>query len=148
MQRRDFLRQSTQAAGTLAALHMIPHQAMLAADDARPGIVEFEPDAATGTSRAVRVRGLPLVYTPQWLALDAERRIVGPGDFQRQWETCWSHLDQSLQTAGSDPGRIVRLHVVVASAEVAEQARRALAGVPAAPLPPLPPFCATGKRSR
>ena len=59
----------------------------LAAQEATAPSIRYLPlDAPPGMSQAVIVEGLPLVYTRQFLPLDAEGKIDGEGSADQQIE--------------------------------------------------------------
>lgn len=106
---------------TLLTVLIIP----LAANAAEP-IRCIEPSAATGTSRAVMVGNVPLIYTPQVLAWNDDRKIVGAGDAEAQAKRVLSNLEEILGPANSSLGRMAKLNLYAVNDDVAAAALRAI----------------------
>jgi enamine deaminase RidA (YjgF/YER057c/UK114 family) len=99
------------------------------AADEQGSFVRYVPlDAPTGTSKAVVVQGLPLVYTRQLLPLDAKGKLVGEGAAGQQIEQVLTNLQSVLDAAGSGLDKLVRLHVYALSHETADSLLQELTG--------------------
>jgi len=88
-----------------------------AADGGKGTIRMISPDSATGTSAAVMVSGAHLAHTTQILPLGADGTVQDKGDAGRQAGRCMELVDAALREAGSELGRVVKLHICVASAD-------------------------------
>jgi len=91
-----------------------------------PSIRYLPLDAPAGTSRAVVVEGLPLVYTRQLLPLDSDGKLVGAGSANEQIEQVLNSLESVLGTVGSDLDKLVRLNVYALSHQAADRLRELL----------------------
>ena len=99
-----------------------------AAEDAAQSAVRYLPlDAPAGTSQAVVVQGVPLVYTRQLLPLDREGKLVGEGAVDKQVEQVLDNLKAVLEASGSGLDKLVRLNVYALSHEAAGRVRELLA---------------------
>jgi len=98
----------------------------VAQDTGRPSVRYFALDAPAGTSQAVVVQGMPLVYTRQLLALDREGKLVGEGSAEKQIEQVLANLETVLGAAGSGLGHLVRLNVYALSPQTADRVREQL----------------------
>lgn len=68
---------------------------------------------APGTCHAVAARGL--VYTAGVLPLDAEGRVVGAGDAEKQADCVFRNLDDILKASGATWGEVVVISSVDAA---------------------------------
>lgn len=57
--------------------------------------------ASRAFSSAVKVTGGTLVFLAGVTAVDGERRLVGPGDSDRQVEQVWENMRLTLEQAGA-----------------------------------------------
>jgi enamine deaminase RidA (YjgF/YER057c/UK114 family) len=84
------------------------------ADDNRP--LFLDPPTLPkppGYSQLVEVRGGATLYIAGQVALDAENRIVGPGDFAAQAEQVFKNIDLALRSRGGDIASLVKLNTYV-----------------------------------
>jgi len=91
-----------------------------------PSVRYLPLDAPAGTSRAVVVQGLPLVYTCQLLPLDGAGKLVGEGSADEQIEQVLTNLEAVLGTAGSGLDKLVRLNVCALSHQTTGRVRELL----------------------
>jgi len=105
------------------ALQDVPGQ-----ETTEPSLRYLPLDAPAGTSQAVVVEGLPLVYTRQLLPLDRMGKLVGEGSADEQIEQVLTNLEAVLGAAGSGLAHLVRLNVCALSHQTAERVREQLAG--------------------
>ncbi|HEY8503212.1 MAG TPA: RidA family protein, partial [Gemmataceae bacterium] len=86
-----------------------------------------EPDAETGSSKAVVVGPAPLAHTTQLFPLDAQGKLVGKGRPAEQAARVLDNIALALKEAKSGPERIVKLNVYAARLDVLGEVRKALA---------------------
>jgi enamine deaminase RidA (YjgF/YER057c/UK114 family) len=91
------------------------------------GLEYLEPEASSGTSKAVVVRGMALAHTSQLFPVDETGQLVAASDADRQIERVFERLSLALQEVDSSLDRTVRLHVYAARTEVADRVRQAMA---------------------
>src|SRR5262245_38637327 len=96
----------------LLALFLLGPVPRSLADDFR----DIEPNAATGSSRAVVVADLPLAHTGQLLPVDARGAVVGK-DAAEQCGKLFDDLAAVLAGVGSGLDRLVKLNVYAARGE-------------------------------
>lgn len=77
-------------------------------------IRSFENDSQTGTSQAVRVGGLPLIQTTQFLPLDLQQAVVGADNVSEQTRHVLKLANEALEAKGSSLARAVKLNVYLA----------------------------------
>ncbi|MCI0457130.1 MAG: DUF1080 domain-containing protein [Gemmataceae bacterium] len=97
------------------------------ATQAGEGPQYLDPDAATGSAKAVVVDPGPLVHTAQLLPVDGKGAVVGKGQPARQVERVLDDLASLLKETGSRLDRTVKLNFCVAGPEVAAEVHKALA---------------------
>ena len=86
---------------------------------AQPAIECIEPDAATGSSKAVVVEGMaPLVHTTMILPMDTDGELVGADDAQQQTAYVLDSIVDLLRISGSGADRAARLNVYAAQDNV------------------------------
>lgn len=73
------------------------------------------PDWAGTFSQVVVARpaGARLIWVSGQVAVDADHRVVGPGDLARQAERAFGNLSMALEAAGASPDDVVRLGIYV-----------------------------------
>ncbi len=99
-----------------------------AAEEAAEAPVRYLPlDAPAGTSQAVVVRGLPLLYTRQLQPLDDQGKLVGEDSADRQIKQVLDNLQAVLKGAGSGFDKLVRVNVYALSHETSDRLREKLA---------------------
>ena len=64
-------------------------------------------------SSAVKVTGGTTVYLAGVTPVDGERRLVGPGDFDRQVEQVWENMRLTLEKAGGRLSDVVTMTVFI-----------------------------------
>jgi enamine deaminase RidA (YjgF/YER057c/UK114 family) len=94
--------------------------ARLASAVAAEEVRYIDPQEADGSSAAVVVPDEPLAFTRQLLPFDRGSRLSQESGTRQQ-------IDEVLRRAIGGAGRVVKLNVVAANLEVAEEVRRALA---------------------
>ena len=72
-------------------------------------------DEKTGTSRAIVMGDVAMVYTDQLFPIDTKGRIVGNNDLAKQFEAVLEKLAQLLVPAESDLDHLVRLNIYVSN---------------------------------
>ena len=85
-------------------------------DDAQPLVRHSNPPAlptAVGYSQVVEVTGGRTVYVSGQVALDAENRLVGEGDFAAQARQCFENVRRALAASGLGFGHVVKLGLYV-----------------------------------
>jgi enamine deaminase RidA (YjgF/YER057c/UK114 family) len=82
--------------------------------------------APEGTSQAVVVDGLPLVFTRQLLPLDREGKIVGEDSVDQQIEQVLANLETVLGASGSGMGKLVRVNVYALAPTTVDRFRELL----------------------
>src|SRR4051812_11261640 len=98
-----------------AGLALVVAHAVLAEE---PRVRRIAPDEVSRTAAAVVVDGaMPLAHTAQFLPLDAQGRIVGPGRVDEQAEAVLDRLELALREARSDLDRLVKVDVYAARPE-------------------------------
>lgn len=65
---------------------------------------------APGYSHVVKVTGGQTIYLAGQIALDAERNLVGEGDFRAQARQVFENLKAALAAAGADFSHVVKLN--------------------------------------
>src|SRR5262249_21224658 len=80
----------------------------------------IDSNEADGSSAAIVVPDVPLEYTRQFLPFDSGSRLPQESGARQQ-------VDEVLRRAIGDANRVVKLNVVAANLEVADEVRRALA---------------------
>ncbi len=103
-----------------------PAKATTVKETGEPSVRYLPLDAPAGMSRAVVVKGLPLVYTRQLLPLDRKGKLVGEGSADKQIEQVLTNLEAVLDAAGSGLGKLVRLNVCALSHQTAGRVRELL----------------------
>ncbi len=63
-----------------------------------------------GFSHVVDVTGGRFVYIAGQIALDRERQLIAPGDFQRQAEIIFENIRVALSAVGADFSHVVKLN--------------------------------------
>ncbi len=86
----------------------------------------LEPDAKTGTSRAVIVEDIPLVHTMQVLPVDAQGKLVSGGE-DSQVEVVLETLARILSAMGASLENVCRVNVYVTEAKVVPYVQRVFA---------------------
>jgi enamine deaminase RidA (YjgF/YER057c/UK114 family) len=66
-----------------------------------------------GYSQLVAVRGGTTVYIAGQVALNADGRLVGPGDFAAQTEQVFKNLELALRDRGGDLSNVIKLNSYV-----------------------------------
>src|SRR5205807_2560947 len=94
------------------------------------GIKCLEPNSDSGTSKAVIVEDVPLIYTSQLLPLNQRGDLVGEGDAAKQTEQLLANLAQILTDAhtatNSGLANTVKLNFYVTEAKAIPLAQRTL----------------------
>lgn len=86
---------------------------------AAEGVREVRPDEKSSTSAATVVEGaLPLAHTAQLFPVDAKGQVVAPGRAEAQADAVVDQLDSVLRSIRSDSGRLIKVHVYAARADV------------------------------
>jgi len=78
------------------------------------------PNGIEGFSQVVRMGHT--VYVSGQVALDAEGRLVGPGDLRAQTAQALENLSHSLRIAGATPGDVAKITVYVVNLTPADWA--------------------------
>jgi enamine deaminase RidA (YjgF/YER057c/UK114 family) len=110
----------------LALVAVLAAPGSSAAQDVRLRAIGTD-DAARGTARAVVVENGALVHTALLLSEDAEGRLQGEGDSQRQATRVLENLQTALRAARTSVDHLVRLHVYLTDASVTPVIERLLA---------------------
>jgi len=85
-------------------------------DDAQPLVRHSNPPAMprpVGYTQVVEVTGGRTVYVSGQVALDAENRLVGEGDFAVQARQCFENVRRALAASGLGFGHVVKLGLYV-----------------------------------
>ncbi len=118
---------STRVLVFIAVVSLVSVAAAVAADGGKAVIRPISPNSETGTSAAVLVSGSHLAHTTQILPLGPDGSVTDKGDAGRQAGRCLELLDGALRDAGSELGRVVKLHICVASQDKLADVRQVLA---------------------
>lgn len=78
--------------------------------------VRFINRAAAGYSHVAEVRGGRTLYLAGQIALDAEGKLVGPGDFNAQIKQVFANLDARLKEANASFKDVVKLNYYLTDA--------------------------------
>jgi enamine deaminase RidA (YjgF/YER057c/UK114 family) len=81
-----------------------------------PDHIEFiapESLPAAGYTPVVTVTGGKTIYLSGQIALDAQRNLVGRGDFRAQAQQVFENLKTALAAAGADFSHVVRFNIYV-----------------------------------
>jgi enamine deaminase RidA (YjgF/YER057c/UK114 family) len=113
-------------AARLAIVAVLAAPGSSAAQDVRLRAIGTD-DAARGTARAVVVEDGALVHTALLLPEDAEGRLQGEGDSERQATRVLENLQAALVAARTSVDHLVRLHVYLTDASVTPVIERLLA---------------------
>ncbi|MBA4148533.1 MAG: RidA family protein [Verrucomicrobia bacterium] len=87
----------------------------------------IEPNQLTGSAKAVVLDAAPLAHTAQVMPLNKKGELVGKWDVSKQAEQVLLNLDAVLKRAKSDLGKVVKLNVYVARAELSDDVSKVLA---------------------
>jgi enamine deaminase RidA (YjgF/YER057c/UK114 family) len=79
--------------------------------------------AAAGYSHAVSIPAGRLVWTSGQVALDAERNVVAPGDWEAQTRTAFENVGKALRAAGAAWADVVKLAIFVVDVSALETIR-------------------------
>jgi len=115
------------AAALMLILFGIPLPTVRAADD---GVRYLNPSKSDGSSAAVIVPEGPLVHTAQFLAVSSLGEIVGKGRPREQIDVVLESINGALRLSNpTENPVVVKLNVVTATLDVANEVRRTLAEV-------------------
>ena len=76
----------------------------------------FRPETlapTAGFSQVAKVTGGQTIYVAGQVALDAQRNVVGRGDFRAQAEQVFANIQAALAAAGADFSYVVKLNIYV-----------------------------------
>jgi len=90
-----------------------------------PGVT-YVGGGATGLGQAVIVKGVPLVYTRQVLALDSSGRMVGGDVLDQQVDQALANLETILKAAGTTANNLVRVNIYAPTAAALDLVRQRL----------------------
>jgi enamine deaminase RidA (YjgF/YER057c/UK114 family) len=79
--------------------------------------------AAAGYSHVVSIPAGRLVWTSGQVALDAERNVVAPGDWEAQTRTAFENVGKALRAGGARWADVVKLTIFVVDVSALETIR-------------------------
>jgi enamine deaminase RidA (YjgF/YER057c/UK114 family) len=73
------------------------------------------PDWRTAFSQVaiVKAEGIRTIYVAGQVSVDAERKLIGPGDLKSQAEQAFGNLTRALAAAGSSTAEVVKINIYV-----------------------------------
>jgi enamine deaminase RidA (YjgF/YER057c/UK114 family) len=87
--------------------------------------IRFLNRAPAGYSNTVEVRGGRTLYVSGQVSVDAEGKLVGPGDLKAQTKQVFANIDARLKEAGASFKNVVKLNYYVADANDIQSIRDA-----------------------